>query len=374
MNLNANLRLRVNVDHITHVRRDLVGRGNITVSLHQEVSPETVLGVSTINGGFFSVPIAKALGVLPAGGEKYLQHPVGTNVYKGELLALKRNFMRQKLALSPIDGVVSQYDPVKGELLLKYLTRQSPLTSGVHGIVDFIDQDLGYVLIKTMVTEIYGMFGCGNQRMGIINVLNNPGVILAQDQVSRALEKQIIVAGALVYGSTLRKAIESEVSGIIVGGINARDFRAMMGTWDVAKRTGKDFGLSLVVTEGFGPLMMGTDIHERLKMHNGRFAFINGNTNRVLLPSTDPDSIMSLRKVALAIPKGPQADPYITVSDMVLGKKVRIVWPPFAGWQGKVVAIDQTSTILPSGISTYLITVDMSSRRLRVPYSNVELV
>ncbi len=132
--------------------------------------------------------------------------------------------------------------------------------------------------------------------------------------------------------------------------------------------------MSVVVSVGFGSMPIGPDIYSTIKNHHGKFGFINGNSNRLLLPSTDLDSIITLRKIKLLVNKEPEGFSKVIVKDIVVGDQVRIVWPPFAGSQGTVVGIDKSSTLLPSGVSTYLVTIETSSRKLKVPYLNVEIV
>src|SRR2546425_160401 len=85
----ASLRLRVEKDIITLIHRSLRGRGQLNVSLGQEVTPELIIGSSTFSSGFRTINLGLLLSVSPADIRKYLKREEGQRIYRGELLALK---------------------------------------------------------------------------------------------------------------------------------------------------------------------------------------------------------------------------------------------------------------------------------------------
>src|SRR5258708_4083442 len=161
MEIVATLRPRIKLNTVTHIKRSLLGSGKLTVVKNQEVAPHDILGKSVFSSGFSSVNLTKALKVDPSEGQKYLQRALGKVIYKGELLGFKKGLMSSRQVLAPTDGLIDRYDPKSGEVRLKFLPKENPLAAGVFGIVDQVDQTKGEVLIKTMVTEIYGLYGSG---------------------------------------------------------------------------------------------------------------------------------------------------------------------------------------------------------------------
>lgn len=372
--LSANFRQRINSNKIVHVKRALVGRGKILVNINEEVLPHDILGKSTLTAGFSVINLAKKLGVPAEEGLKYLQRGLGKTIFRGELLAFKKGLLNKKFITAPTDGIIENYDAKTGELRLEFLPKEIPLTSGVTGIVDDIDSQAGEVLLKTLVTEIYGVFGSGKERDGILNVLGNKGDLLNAAKITPDLKQHIIVAGGLIYGEALRKAAGYGVYGIISGGLNASDYRSIINSIDPRSRVGSDVGMSLFATEGFGPLPIGDDIYELLKSYHNKFVLIHGNTTRLILPTGNPDSILTLRKTALPIIKAPAIAPELTMAQVKTGQKVRLIWPPFMGSVGKIIGIDQTVTTLESSVTTYLLTVETPSRKIKVPYTNIEII
>jgi hypothetical protein len=374
LSLQANLRQRVSVNKCVHIRRALSGPGKIFVAKNEEIQPHDIIGKSTLSAGFCVVNIASKLGVSPQDGLKFLQRSVGRNIYRGELLAFKKGLLNKKFLTAPTDGLIEHYDEKTGELRIQFLPKEIPLTAGVAGIVDDVVPESGEVLIKTYVTEVFGAYGSGKERTGLLDVLAGRGDLMQSANIKEEMRQYILVCGALVYGEALRKAAGFGVAGLISGGLNASDYKSVINSIDPLGRIGSDVGLSIMGLEGFGPLPISEDIFALLKAHHGKFVIIHGNTGRLLLPNIDPESIVALRKIALPFMKLPDVAPEIMLKNIKISDRVRITWPPFMGTIGKVLALDNQATKLESGIITYLLTIETSSRKIKVPYTNIELI
>lgn len=374
MNTPANFRERIRPNSALFVKRSLLGPGKLNVKKDMEVKPQDELGSYHLSAGFASVSLADSLGVSKKGAEKYLQRKKGEKIFKGELLALKKGLFSKKILVSPTDGVIEEYDQISGDLRLRFLPRQLTLTSGVYGIIEEVNNEIGEVVIRCLVDEIFAVFGSGRERAGILEIVGNKSNVLTKQQLNPDMKGHILLTGALVYKEALHRAVEYGISGIITGGLNARDFVAIAGSIDPKRRLGTDVGTSVVALEGFGPIPLGLDIERVLNSYLGKFVFVNGNSTRLLLPALSSDSIMALRKVVIPAHRIPEHQPDIKVEEVKVGSIVRIIWPPYVGSQGKVQGVDKLETQLPSGISTILLTVETNMRRIKVPYTNVELI
>jgi hypothetical protein len=190
--------------------------------------------------------------------------------------------------------------------------------------------------------------------------------------------KHILVSGGLIYSGALAQAITSGVHGIITGGINSSDYKSLRGgKLAFPGKYGSDIGLSLVVCEGFGSIPIGEDIFTILQKYNNQFVIIDGNAGKITLPACDSDCIIQIRKVAL--PQGLKQNyidsiPEVEAVNLERGQKVRVIAAPFMGEQGVVDTIDATPTVLKSRISTFLVTITTKSRKIRVPYLNIEVI
>lgn len=380
MKISATLRERIRQSGALRIRRKLHGPGSITVSVGQVVEPEDVLGRYELSGGFTKINIAKLLKVSPKDGEKFLQRKMGEKIFKGELLGYKKTLFSKKVLLAPTDAVLEHYDAVSGELNLKYLPKKLQLTSGVYGIVEQKNPD-NEIIIKTQATEVFGLYGSGKQREGVLSLYNDKANLVKKNLITRDLKGRILVTGALIYKDAIRSAINFGIAGIVTGGMNGVDFISMVGSIDQLSgnesyaKVGTDVGISIVGTEGFGPIPLGDDIYNLLSRYEGKYVFINGNIAKLIVPSSDPDTVIRIKSIELPpILKDPQRPPETRVKELELGNTVRIVWPPYAGVQGKLIAIDKMPTQLPSGVLTYLLTVETIVRKIKVPYPNVEII
>lgn len=371
MALYANLRSRIIPSKALHVKRTIVGKGAIYVTKGQEVASHDVIGKTYISPGFSSISVTSRLGINPIDCTKYLQKPIGSRIYKGELLAVKKTIFGKKLITAPTDGTLEQCDPRSGRLLLRFPQKELPIVSGVFGIVDDVNENTHEVTIKTIATEVFGIAGSGNERSGVLKIIAGQSGFTQASQINTDLRQKIIVTGGLIYGEALRKAATMRISGIISGGINSADHLAKVSG---ANREFKDVGFSVVVTEGFGPIPIGDDIFKLLQEYENRFVFIHGNTNQLILPCSTSDCIVALRKISIPIKHLPALSPEIDSSLINISAYARIIWPPFMGTIGKIIAIDERPTLLDSGIMTYLVTLETSKQKIKVPFANLELI
>ena len=370
----ANHRVRIKPNICTLVKRKLKGPGSLTAIKSTEVSPHDILGHYKLMLGFTMVDLAKELNVSPLEVPRFLQKAVGQTIFKGELLAFKKGLLGKSQIIAPTDGILETLDQKTGVATFRLLPKDASLTAGVFGVVQEVDHQKGEVIIKTMMTEVYGIYGTGNEKEGFINVISGQGELLNKGAINEAHRGQILIAGSLILEAVIRKAMSVAVAGIVCGGLNMDDYLAMVGSFSSEKRINSDIGISIVATEGFGVIPMGDDLQELFKRYAGKFALIKGNFGQILLPSDDPNSILSCRKVELPLFEALPEKEQLSMGEIKIGTKVRLITPPFMGSQGEVEAIDESPTKLESGISTYLITVATNKRKIRAASSNVELI
>lgn len=367
-------RLRIEKDVIVRIHRSLNGKGVIKVALGQEVTPEDLIGSGNISPGFRIMNLANLLSCAPSQVEKYLQRRLGQKIFKGELLAYKSGFLgAKKIVISPADGLVDFINPKTGEVRLTFLPKKMDLPAGVYGIVESIDRENGDVLLRTQVSLIHGLFGSGRVRDGTLHKVCKREELLTKSYITSSLQGQILLGGSLVFKDSLTSAISCGVKGIISGGINASDYKSMAGGRLVfPKKMENDVGISVVVCEGFGSVPIGWDIYQALAEYDNKFILIDGNRGKILLPSFEGKSIIRVRKVRLGpIPPSDEAN---QVAKLSLGQRVRIIGNSFAGEQGKIISIDESKSILPSKISTYLVTLETKRRKIKVPVANLEII
>lgn len=373
-------RLRIENDVITRISRNLKGKGQLNVLLGQEVSPPDILGSCQISAGFRTINLATLLSVSPKDVSKYLKRAIGQKIYKDELLAFRQAGLLhgKKVVTAPTDGIVDFLNSDTGELKMTFLPKKVDLPAAVFGVVEKVDSAHGQVVLRTQVTKVFGVFGTGRGRDGILEVLGSREDLIRQSMISPKYSEHILFGGSLIYKEAITAAISAAISGIITGGINAQDFSGMAGGRIVfPKKLDNDIGISMVICEGFGSIPIGADIYQTLLKYEGKFVLIDGNQARIYLPSFESDSMRRVRSTKLPPISDDtfiKADNEPKVSEIKVGEFVRVVGSSFLGEQGRIIAIDNSKSLLPSGIRTYLLTIETKRRKIQVPFSNVEVL
>lgn len=373
--LYAPTRLRIRKRIVGRLSRRLsYNKCTMRVAVGEEVAPTDILAECKMPPGFEVIHLANILGVSPKEANKYLKRGFGQNIYQGELLASKKELfgLKDHNVLSPLDGVLDRYDDLSGDLRIKFLPKINRLASGVYGVVEKIDGVIGTVVVKTAMDVVYGLFGSGKEREGKLRILGSSGMLTSSKQISHGMENQILVAGGIIFLEGLKNAVALGVSGIITGGINASDYMSISG--GISQKRWSDIGTTVLVTEGFGSIPIGEDIYLLLTFHQGKFAIIQGNQGRIILPSQDKNSMMIIRKTNLSSASEILPEPESSLAEVRIGTKVRVVLGPFLGKQGVVSAIDQSLTKLPSGVLSYLVTVEGRSSKFQAPDTNLEII
>ncbi len=370
-------RLRI-YRRVLHIRRRLSGTNNkVLVKVGDEIKPEDIVGEYQTSSGFTTIDLASRLKISPNEVPKYLKKQLGSTIYRGELLAQKENLLglSKEIITAPSDGVMDLLDLQTGVLKLKFLSKKESVVSGVYGVVEGVDPARGVITVKTMAHLIFGMTGSGRDRSGLIRVLGDNELLVSSSHLKDESKGSLLVGGAMLFDDALQKAVKLKVSGVITGGIDASLFKTIRGGLTDFKKPGSsDVGISLLVTEGFGNAPIGPDIFELLKSYEGKFAMIDGNKARLILPTTDPSSIIYIRKTKLPQDLDEDKSPLVSFSDVKIGEKVRIIYPSLLGVQGVVESIDDAMTLLPSGVSANLVTVVTPTQKVRVPLQSVEAI
>lgn len=373
----VNVRVRICKDEVMLIRRTLPSAtGKVNVKVGDEVTPHHILAEGQKSAGFRTVNLADEIGVSPREALKFIRRGMGNNIFKDELLASKEGIfgLGSKILLSPADGILDYYDEQTGRLRIKLFPKTVKLACGVWGIIEGIDESKGVIIIKTMASTVYGVAGSGKEREGTLNVIGSKEVLVGSRQLEETMRGQIIVGGEIVFADGLEKAVELGIAGIVSGGIDAKEYKAVAEGWNIYNKQWSDIGLSLLITEGFGSIHMGDDIFPILQQSHGKFAIIDGNKNMLILPSDNDSCMIDIQKTKLQSGSFAEVQPELSAVELYVGQRVRIVSQEDLGSQGIVEAIDSSISKLPSGLCTTLVTVGTKSRKIRVAYQNLEIL
>lgn len=378
MNQLAPIRLRVEKDIIVRIDRVLSGKGVLTVAVNQEVKPSDIIGSSSISTGFRVLNLATLLGVDHTEIEKYLKRNLGQRIYQGELLAFKDGglFGGKKTVISPTDGILDYLNPETGEMRISLLQKKIDLPSGVYGRVESIDSKKGIVTLIAQASRIYGVFGCGKLRDGTLEILGKRDGLVTKSMITPKSDGHIIMGGSLIYKDAISDAISCGINGIITGGVNAKDYKSMSGgRLSFPKKLENDIGISIVVCEGFGSMSIGEDVYNLLSQYNHQFVLMDGNKGIIDLPSSQASSLALVRSIKLSpISINYNSDDLGQLTQLKIGFKCRVIGSSYSGEQGTIIAIDASPTLLPSGISCFLATIETRRRKIKIPVVNLEVI
>lgn len=346
------LKKRIEEKKAFQLARVFPGKGTPAVKVGQSVVGTDVIAHCEISAGQRLIKIAHVLGV--AGGEvgKYLTRKIGDRIYQGEVIARKRAFfgLGKTEIKAPADGVIADIDS-RGDVILRFLPSRVRLVAAANGEVTEIGKDR--IIIKTIVTQVRGFASQGTDREGTIQVIGGPKDFLLPASINAEAAGKILVGGALLERSALEKAVTIGVKGLVAGGMHYRDFEAL--------GKGGDFGISLLITEGFGISPMGEDIWNFFKKAEGRSAFILGRDGQVILPDIEETE-----------ESGKAAD--VSWRPLQLGDKVRL----FQGEGGELLGEVKEllgEQILNSGILTEVAKVSLrNGEEAILPAANLEII
>jgi hypothetical protein len=219
-----------------------------------------------------------------------MRREVGNKVAQGEVLA-RSGRIGGRVCLAPVSGVIAAVDSETGYVTIVPDPLLHEVQATVRGLVMDVIPYEG-VRIETPAAQVYGIFGLGAERSGVLRLLvTDPSEPINPDMVDARSAYAIIIGGSSITAAALRRAVPEQVSGVIVGGVDeaelraflgwpsAGDWRAGAGSWLLAAaHPYQQHDLTLVVTEGFGARPMSAPLFELLASHDRQEALIEGMT------------------------------------------------------------------------------------------------
>ncbi|HWQ13703.1 MAG TPA: hypothetical protein VNL77_12940 [Roseiflexaceae bacterium] len=273
---------------MARIERRLPHPGEVLVRVGQRVEPDEVVARAFVPGTPRIVNLARALSVAPSRVERAMRREVGNKVAQGEVLA-STGTLGGRTCLSPVDGVIAMVDGETGYVTIVPDPATVELQATVRGIVMEVLPYEG-VRIETPAAQVYGVFGFGPERAGVLRLLvTDPSEPILPEHLDARSAYAIVIGGSGISATALQRAVKEQVRGVIVGGVDEAELRAFLG-WDSPARwrTGvrtwrfpapeREHELTLVVTEGFGVRPMSSPLFELLASHDRQEALIEGVT------------------------------------------------------------------------------------------------
>jgi len=345
--------------------------GNVLVKLNDMVADDEIVAETMVPGDPEIVSAAMKLGTTADLVPELMVKKVGDKVTIGEMIA-EYSFLFglfKRSLESPISGTIEAISKTTGQVILRKEDIPVNVDAYIPGKVTKVNENEG-VVISTNGAFMQGIFGIGGERRGTLRlVIDKPDGTVTATDIKPDDKDKILVGGGLLSLDALKKAVDVGVAGIVVGGIDSGDLMEFMGTDVGVAITGEeDYGLTLIVTEGFGKMAMHMKTHSIFKEHDGERASINGATQiragvirpEVVIPHEEEDTS-----------EGEDASQL----GMVPGSPLRIIREPYFGKICTLVSLPVELQKVDSGSKVRVLEAKLDDGTLvTVPRANVEMI
>ena len=360
--------------HHTKVEKNrrLPIKGEITKQVGDLLKPEDVVAKTDLPGNVQMLKVANVLNIGPADVPDVMLVGEGDKVNKGQMIAETEGlfgFFKSNVN-SPIDGTVESISDVTGQIVMREAPIPVEVDAYMSGTVKEIIPDEG-VIVEAEAAFIQGIFGIGGESRGTMEILvDNREQELTTDLLNESHKGKIVVGGSFVNLETYKKALSLQIAGIVVGGFNYYDLEEILGyTLGVAITGSEDLVTSLIVTEGFGNIRMGSRTFDLLNKENGKFVSINGAT-QIRAGVIRPEIVIPLQESEIPETSAHKSDD----RGIGEGSLVRIIRAPYFGKMGEVVSLPPELQQMESETMVRVAEVKIDSGVLNIPRANLEMV
>jgi len=351
--------------------RRLPLKGEVLVDKGTDVSPEKIVARTHLPGNVQMVNVANLLNVDAQDVPGFMLIDIGKNVSKDDLLAETKGLfgLFKSEVKSPVDGVVESVSNVTGQVVIREAPVPVEVDAYMNGNVSEIMDKEGVVITSNAVF-IQGIFGMGGENRGNLRLLvKDREDELNEEMITADMKGAVIVGGSYISLKAFKKAISVGVSAVVVGGFNYHDLKEILGyTLGVAITGSEDIGTSLILTEGYGKIPMGSRSFDILKKHDGNFTSVNGAT-QIRAGVIRPEIVIPINNVD-------DLDSDVKKNEMGIteGSLVRVIRSPYFGQIGTVKALPHELHKMESETMVRVAEVEINDQKFVIPRANLEMV
>ncbi|RRR76548.1 MAG: hypothetical protein EI684_02880 [Candidatus Viridilinea halotolerans] len=349
---------------MVRIERRLPYPGEVLVRQGSRVEPEDIVARTLKPVDLQIINVARQLGVPPRLVPRAMRRAKGAKVKANDLLARAPGLFGRG-CVAPVGGMVADVDGETGYVTIAPDPVEQTITAALRGLVMDVMPYEG-VILETPAAQIYGAFGIGEERSGVLRLLAlEPNEQVQPKQIDAGSAYAILICGASISAEALRLAVTHQVRGIIVGGIEERELRSFMG-WQsyAAWQTGvsswqwpnpqqvSQLPFTIVVTEGFGVRPMNQAFFELLSTQDRQEALIDGQTC-LRRPMRRPRVIIPLNRAS-----GNQIQP--PRLPLRVGATVRLLDYEHLGQLATVRSFTTAPRRIPSGVRAAAVEVTLT--------------
>lgn len=353
------------------VERRLPLKGRVKVRVGERVSHEQIVAETEIPGRVEMINLAARLGLEADDLPSHMLCKVGDSVRQGQELARSESFwgLFKSSWPAPISGTLESVSEVSGQAVLRAPAQKVTVQAYVDGTVSSVLKDEG-VIVETCGALVQGIFGVGGESAGVLRcAVKEPGETLTPELIRPEYRGSVVIGGSLLTLQAVRRALEVGVHGLVAGGIDDETLREFLGyDLGVAITGSEQLGLTLIITEGFGPIAMAQRTFELLKRHEGELASISGAT-QIRAGVIRPEIIIPSSGKAQ---KESQAPPELSLE---VGAVVRLIREPHFGALATVSSLPSELVSIPTGARVRVAEIKLEDgSRMLIPRANLEII
>lgn len=352
-------------------RRLLPISGKVLVSKGDRVTGDQIVAETFMEGDVTPFNVAAKLGCTPAEVPSLLVKKQGEEVSADEVIGRSKGIfgMFKSECRAPASGTLETISATTGQVLIRGEPIPVRVRAYIDGAVSEVLEGEGCV-VEAESALVQGIFGIGGETAGpIAMACKDPAEELHEDLVRPEHKGCVVIGGARVTVSALRKAREVGVAAVVSGGIDDSDLKELLGyDLGVAITGSEQIGMTVVITEGFGEIAMARRTFDLLASKRGATASVNGATQiragvmrpEIVVPLSQGDGAVAARA---------------SEGVLEIGSLVRIIRDPHFGVIGTVANLPPEPQVLGSGSKSRVLEVKLADgEKVTVPRANVELI
>ena len=346
-------------------------KGEVLVKDGDLLKPDTIVASTNLPGNVQMLKVSNILNIDPKDVVDSLMVKESQEVKKGDIIAETAGIfgMFKSSVESPVNGTIESISKSTGRVVIREAPIPVEVDAYVSGKVDQVIENEG-IILKSNAAFIQGIFGIAGEKRGdLLLVSSSPAEELTADQITPNMKGKILIGGSFLSLDAYKRALSLQVAGIVVGGFNYYDLKAVLGyNLGVAITGTEKLNTALIVTEGYGSIPMSEATFSLLKKNNGKSSSINGATQiragvirpEIVIPidSVNPDNDTESK-----IPEGIQE-----------GSTVRVIRSPNFGKIGEVISLPSELNKMESETMVRVAEINIDGKNILIPRANLEMV
>jgi hypothetical protein len=360
--------------HETKINKErrLPLKGTVVVENGTTVQPDDIVAKTDLPGNVQMVNVANQLNIDADDVNDAMTVKVGSEVRKDDMIAETKGLfgMFKSNVTAPVDGTIEIISDTTGQVVIREAPIPVEIDAYMSGRIKEVIPEEG-VVIESEGVFIQGIFGIGGESRGDLAVIvKDREEEITEELITSKLAGKIVVGGSFISLKAYKKAIQMKVAGVVVGGFNYFDLEDILGyTLGVAITGSEDLVTSLILTEGYGKIRMGSQTFDLLKEHHGKFTSVNGAT-QIRAGVIRPEIVIPLSGDEL---KGDHKDAHAS-EGIQAGSLVRVIRAPYFGRMGKVVDLPSELRKMESETMVRVAIIKIDGENIEIPRANLEMV